>query len=131
MSMMPGKPSSCSHKISTYPVQYDGEWVGDPVIHKVADPNHFNITRVRQVGKFVIAEIKYPNCTNYEGKKILVYKDADQEEIFRERRLDPHFCKNSSCRSPIARFEPTARGWEMAIYFCTNWGKYEKIHLTE
>jgi hypothetical protein len=28
--------------------------------------------------------------------------------------LDPHFCENCET-SPIARFEPTARGWDMGL----------------
>lgn len=114
------KPSSCSPKTNTYPVQHDGEWVGDPVIQKVADPNRFRVQRTRQVGSYVVAEIVYPDCTNYEGKKILVYEGVNEGDIKKKARLDPHFCKHEGCLSPVARFEPTARGWEMAISFCVN-----------
>lgn len=117
-----GKPSECSHKPAVYPVQYEGEWVGDPAIQKVADPNHFRIQRTRQIGSCVIVEIVYPDCTNYDGRKILVYDDVSEKDIRTKTRLGPHFCKHPQCLSPIARFEPTKLGWEMAVTFCVEWG---------
>jgi hypothetical protein len=29
--------------------------------------------------------------------------------------IDPHFAKNTFYFSPFARFEPTQKGWDMAI----------------
>jgi len=85
------------------------------------NPNNFNITCARDIGRFIIAMVTYPDCTNFEGKKILVYENMSQAQLFQAARLDPHFCDNSSCISPIARFEPTKRGWEMAITFVLGW----------
>jgi len=59
-----------------------------------------------------VAKVKYWNATNYEGVKILVYQGA------LPARLDPHFCDKH--KSPIARFEPTERGWMMAAAFASS-----------
>lgn len=38
------------------------------------DPNNYEILREEQLGKYLIMVIKYPDCTNYEGKKYLFLK---------------------------------------------------------
>ena len=84
------------------------------------DPKNFNIERLSGVGKFWIAEVNYPNCTNYEGRKILLFdkmfegKPLTRRKILYLKTLDPHFSENKKYLSPIARFEPTIRGWRMA-----------------
>ena len=72
------------------------------------------------VGKYLVLKVRYPDCTNYEGVKIMVYEDTNIIEIQKVNKgtIDPHFGVNPDFISPIARFEPTDRGWEMAIKFC-------------
>jgi hypothetical protein len=65
-----------------------------------------------QVGSAVVAEVRYPDCTNYDGRKILVYADTDAVELRSRTTLDPHFAPHGG---PLARFEPTRRGWCMAL----------------
>lgn len=77
------------------------------------DPNNWTVVRTHQVGSNLVAELKYPNCTNYEGRKILLYKDCDVMKLAKQTHLDPHFLPGQL--SPIARFEPTPEGWELAI----------------
>jgi hypothetical protein len=77
------------------------------------DPNNFEILKSWFAGEFVAVEIRYPDCTNYEGRKILVYKGAI-EDLQKAKFLDPHFCEGEHI-SPIARFEPTGLGWDMAM----------------
>lgn len=84
---------------------------GDP------NPYEFEILKSQQIGKYTIVEILYPNCKNYEGKKILVYQDSSIQKICSINKIDPHFLENQL--SPIARFLPTKEGWEMAVGFCT------------
>lgn len=80
------------------------------------NPARFDTVRVEQVGNMVVAEIQYHGCTNYEGIKVMVYDNCTVKDIEFANKLDPHFCEN--CRlSPIARFEPTRRGWNLAIAF--------------
>jgi hypothetical protein len=35
--------------------------------------------------------------------------------VLSAKGLDPHFCDNPDCISPIARFEPTLDGWNMGV----------------
>jgi len=82
------------------------------------NPANYEIVRSKEIGPFVILEIRYPDCTNYEGHKILVFDSgASLEEMKKARWIDPHFCEDKRY-SPIARFVPTLRGWEMAINMC-------------
>jgi hypothetical protein len=78
------------------------------------DPMNFSILNVVENLPWVVARIKYHNCTNYEGEKILVYRGVTKTQILWSNILDPHFCDNG-CLSPVARFEPTSYGWELAM----------------
>ena len=71
------------------------------------DPNKFKVIRELEVNNFFISEVYYPNCTNYEGRKILVTKKS----ISNVKCLDPHFTKDSDL---IARFVPDEYGWKCA-----------------
>jgi hypothetical protein len=82
------------------------------------NPANYEIVRSKEIGPFVILEIRYPDCTNYEGHKILVFDSgASLEKMKKAKRIDPHFCEDKRY-SPIARFVPTLRGWEMAVNMC-------------
>lgn len=79
------------------------------------DPENFVILRDKQVGKFLILEVQYPGCINYEGIKILLLENVTLESLKAHQKvLDPHFSNSGSIHHPIARFEPTKRGWAMA-----------------
>ena len=82
------------------------------------NPSNFVIERAELMGKFIVVKIYYPDCTNYEGRKILVYKNIRLNEIIKSAALDPHFCDDKTHISPIARFEPMTRGWRYAVSFC-------------
>jgi hypothetical protein len=56
--------------------------------------------------------IVYPGCTTYEGRKILVFENSNLFELRVRDRIDPHFSGKSF--APVARFEPTDRGWKLA-----------------
>lgn len=81
------------------------------------DPKNFLIKRALEIKPWLILEVVYPGCTNYEGRKILVYK-AMFIDIVKQNNLDPHFSNNKKYHSPFARFVPTNEGWEAAISFC-------------
>jgi hypothetical protein len=78
------------------------------------DPKNFAIMRSYGAGKWCVVEVRYPDATNYEGRKVMVYA-APASEVLGQAVLDPHFCDNDSCLSPFARFEPTDRGWRTAL----------------
>lgn len=74
-------------------------------------PHRFSIRLAEQRGPFCIALVHYPDATVYNGKKLLLYH-AREKTIREANALDPHFTETGL--SPIARFEPTKRGWAMA-----------------
>jgi len=76
------------------------------------NPFVFVIEKIVQIGRYTIAQVHYPNCTNYEGRKILLWHGHTLQNIKRLKAIDPHFSEDSF--APIARFEPTIRGWKMA-----------------
>lgn len=79
------------------------------------NPLNYQIVNSIEEGGFLIILIHYPDCTNYEGRKILVYKGVDKAHLVLQGSIDPHFSENKTKYSPIARFVPTIEGWEMAI----------------
>jgi hypothetical protein len=85
------------------------------------NPKNFKIVKAVKVKKFLLLLVNYPDCTNYEGNKILVYKNTTLKDIDKQKSLDPHFSNNCRFISPIARFEPTIEGWDMADSFCRNY----------
>ena len=79
------------------------------------DPFNYRVIKSKQVGRFLVLMVKYPDCTNYEGQKTMIFEDCTLDDLNGQGSIDPHFCDNKAYRSPIARFEPTDRGWKMAV----------------
>lgn len=78
------------------------------------DPRNFRVLRHFPVGPWLVVEVLYPDCRNYEGKKIMLYR-APSSVLRVLSSLDPHFCDHADHLSPFARFEPTPRGWDAAV----------------
>ena len=97
-------------------IRYDGDtWVR--VSATTPDATKFVVLKKKVVNGYPVFIVQYANVTNYEGRKILMYpKHFDTNAI--SRRMDPHFFDRGD--SPIARFEPTARGWLMAETLAKN-----------
>lgn len=76
------------------------------------NPIRFELLHTKQIGKNLVVKIKYPDCTNFEGTKIILYKNRTVKEIQDSDFIDPHFSKTGLM--PFARFVPTDEGWEMA-----------------
>jgi len=91
-----------------------GNSFGDSYVDNPTDPNPcvFNVEKTEQVGVMLIALVNYPNCTNYEGNKILVFKDMTPDKLKSLSKIDPHF--TDSGVSPILRVVPSNEGWEIA-----------------
>ena len=66
---------------------------------------------------YPILWVRYPDVTNYEGHKILMYDKFFDLELIQDR-IDPHFFTEGD--SPIARFVPTGAGLAMAIILAKN-----------
>lgn len=95
-----------------------GNAIGNTFIKGNPDPSNYCILRSLKIGNYLILEIKYHDCTNYEGRKVLVFNGVSLDKLLRHQKLiDPHFSSNPNFYSPIARFVPTEEGWEMAFKF--------------
>lgn len=79
------------------------------------DASNYEILKHKYVNNYLIILINYPDCINYEGNKILVFENCTMKQLEKQELIDPHFSDNDEFFSPIARFEPTKRGWKMAI----------------
>ena len=101
---------------------YDTKTIEKIVYKKVSnpDPSNFKIIKYLQEINYLIIEVQYPDCTNYEGRKILIYKNCTVNKLLKQKTIDPHFSENTDFHSPIARFEPTKKGWEMAKILINN-----------
>jgi hypothetical protein len=58
-----------------------------------------------------VLKVRYLDCTNFEGIKIMVYRGKFSPPT----SLDPHFSDDPAALSPIARFPPTLHGTELAF----------------
>lgn len=66
--------------------------------------------------KWCVVVVRYLDCTNYEGKKVLVYDNRYKfNKLVASKILDPHFSNDDY--SPIARFVPTGDGIRLAKNF--------------
>lgn len=79
------------------------------------NPKRFIIVSIIE-GKNTYAEIYYPDCTNYEGRKILVYAGKVAGILQQAKEIDPHF--QESGLNLLARFAPTEQGKRLAIKLC-------------
>jgi len=90
-----------------------------PVSHHKApgnpDPLRWDLLEYESTGRLLLLKVRYPDCTNYEGVKILVLKGTTIERVKARKTLDPHFSPDEF--SPLARFEPTDLGWKCAKLF--------------
>ena len=82
------------------------------------NPGRFEILKLTSFGKNVVAEIKYPDCVNFEGIKICVYINKTCDDIRNMQTIDPHFSNDDN--SPFARFQPTEAGILAACSFAAD-----------
>jgi hypothetical protein len=139
-----GKPSSSQFDMGSSdrrPDTYKEVTLPNP------NPMNYQILKSEQVGHALVVMIQYPDCTNFEGKKICVFR-CTLEQLMDQKAIDPHFCDDGtqtvpfidddevSVICPYARFKPTKYGWEMAMviankinedyegYLRASWGIY-------
>ena len=89
----------------------------------IPNPSAFIILSTTQIGKYVVVEIRYPGCTNFDGEKICVFENTTVDKIRSLSKLDPHFAESGL--TPIARFIPTEEGYNRAVKFCKMESIYE------
>ena len=86
-----------------------------PVKAPNPDPRQFTIVSHEQVGEHLVVCIAYPNCTTYEGRKVMVFQNTKIGDLRRLKMIDPHFTDSApGVRVPMARFHPTTHGWRLA-----------------
>jgi len=90
----------------------------DRTVESNPDPLNFKIIKHLEINNNLIVWINYPDSVNYEGNKILVFNDYSIAKLRKRKSVDPHFSKSKKFKSPFARFEPTKKGWDMAIKLC-------------
>lgn len=78
------------------------------------DPKNFRIIKHQKINNFLLVMIKYPDAKNYEGQKILMFRNIELTDLLNQGVIDPHFSDNKRYISPVARFEPTDYGWQLA-----------------
>jgi hypothetical protein len=83
---------------------------------EVSPGRDFNILRTKTVGRCLVVEVHYPKATNYEGRKVMVFRDVSDKALRIFKLIDPHFCEKGHT-SPLARFAPTTEGWHHAVAF--------------
>lgn len=83
--------------------------VNDPLPNP--NPSNYKIISYYEEKPFLLVKINYPDCTNYEGNKILLFIETTISDLCKQKIIDPHFSNNKNFKSPIARFEPTSFGW--------------------
>lgn len=92
------------------------------------DPSNYRIERKLELDRnTLVLEIVYPDCSNYEGRKILVFRNTPFNRLVKQGVIDPHFSNNKKFYSPFARFEPTISGWSEAVNLAKRLSENETI----
>lgn len=79
------------------------------------NPSRYTIIMHVQTEGYLLVLINYPDCTNYEGNKVLLYRGVTYSQLSKQKMIDPHFSENLKYASPLARFAPTSDGWGAAL----------------
>jgi len=66
----------------------------------------------------ICSEVRYPDCTTFEGLKAMVFKGKVAKELLAAKEIDPHFDDKGGL-SPMARFEPTEYGKWLGVQLAT------------
>ena len=94
-------------------------------------PTNYTIVKHSQIKNFLIILIRYHDCINYEGNKILVFAGIELEDLLLQEKVDPHFSEDKLHSSPIARFVPNDQGWKMAVSLCELMSSHIMTKVTE
>ena len=85
----------------------------DKIVNINPNPSKFKIIKIFELEN-TYAEILYPDCKNYEGLKILVFKGKVAGQLSKIKEIDPHFDDKKQL-SPMARFKPDNEGRWLAL----------------
>lgn len=87
------------------------------------DPKRFRIIHAEQIGNYLVAMIKFFDCTTFEGTKILVFKNTTYNQLHVLKEIDPHFLENNNV---VARIRPDNDGFAIARDLARYLDKYIK-----
>lgn len=79
------------------------------------NPSNFVIERtwsMRKNSKYLLAQIHYPDCTTYEGRKLIIFKNMTCKELKSSTKINPHFTEEGKV---FMRVIPTMNGFDTAI----------------
>lgn len=71
------------------------------------NPHRFQIRWIKEYADVTVAQVYYPDCTTFDGEKILVFAGRCAARVRALKKLDPHFTEDSEI---IARVRPGAAG---------------------
>jgi hypothetical protein len=84
------------------------------------DTSRWELLDVFTFDNAFVLRVRYLDCTNFEGVKVMVYRGAFRQVFGTLKdirhpwtRLDPHFAPGP--QSPIARFRPDEDGLALAL----------------
>lgn len=77
-----------------------------PIIPPNPNPLNYKIKSFKKIGNYLIVEVNYPNCTTFEGNKILIYENISLDDLIRQMRIDPHISDKTDIHYPIIRISP-------------------------
>lgn len=78
------------------------------------NPYRYKVVSYQGPHPYRVLEVTYPDATNFEGRKILLFKDVTLTDLRLQGFIDPHFSDGPGVH-PIARFVPTPEGMAMAL----------------
>lgn len=110
-----GFPFGSARRACSYAAEPAVEPTNEPLVLQPGDPDpyRFHIERTYAANSWVAAIIVWPQASNYDGRKVCVFA-CTLAELAAATRLDPHFQEQRGPLVPLARFEPTKRGWAWA-----------------
>lgn len=76
------------------------------------NPNNFIIQEIIPLPGYTIANIVYPNCTNFEGQKLILFLGEYTLQQLRKMSIDPHFLEKTEPKV-VARFRPDEEGLKL------------------
>ena len=77
------------------------------------NPNkyRFKINSITEGTHYDLIQVNYPDCTTFNGDKVLVVKKGSVGKI-KTKELDPHFFEDGNV---VARFKPTEDGIQLGL----------------
>ena len=90
-------------------------------------PTNFKILRCWYQNGYTVAIVNYPDCTNYEGNKILLFEGHRITAIENSIELDPHFLEGSHL---VGRFSPSVAGERAAMEITGPWNEILILNKT-